>query len=63
MKAWRVILLAGLVAGGIDLIYVLPFCAVRGIPPTRVLQFIASGLLGRDSFNGGTSTAALGFVL
>ncbi|MDQ6911906.1 MAG: DUF1440 domain-containing protein [Verrucomicrobiota bacterium] len=63
MKALRVILLAGFVAGAIDLIYVLPFCAVRGIAPTRVLQFIASGLLGRDSFNGGSTTAALGFVL
>ncbi|MGZ4967868.1 MAG: hypothetical protein ACXV8A_03170 [Chthoniobacterales bacterium] len=54
MKALRVILLAGLVAGAIDLIYVLPFCEfARGIPATRVLQTIASGLLGRASYNGG----------
>lgn len=63
MKALRTILLAGFVAGAIDLIYVLPFCAFRGIAPTRVLQFIASGLLGRASFTGGMMTAALGFVL
>ncbi|MDQ2918767.1 MAG: DUF1440 domain-containing protein, partial [Verrucomicrobiota bacterium] len=63
MKALRVILLAGFVAGAIDLIYVLPFCAFRGIPPTRVLQFIATGLLGPDSFNGGSATATLGFFL
>lgn len=35
----------------------------RGTSPFRVFQFIASGLLGRDSFNGGTATALLGVLL
>jgi hypothetical protein len=36
---------------------------LQGVSPTRVLQAIASGLLGADAFNGGFTTAALGLVL
>jgi uncharacterized membrane protein YagU involved in acid resistance len=34
--------------------------AARGIKPIRILQGIASGLLGPKSFNGGWETATLG---
>jgi uncharacterized membrane protein YagU involved in acid resistance len=30
------------------------------VPPSRVLQYIASGALGRDAFQGGAATAAAG---
>lgn len=35
----------------------------RGSTIPRLLQFIASGLLGQEAFKGGTATAALGLAL
>lgn len=35
----------------------------RGSTATRLLQFVASGLLGPQAFEGGTATAALGLAL
>jgi uncharacterized membrane protein YagU involved in acid resistance len=58
------ILLGGLVAGVFDITYATGFSYLRsGVSPIRVLQSVASGLLGRDSFNGGIPTAALGLFL
>ena len=54
---------AGLVAGVLDIISACLHAATRGVSPVRVLQFVASGLIGRQSFQGGLSTAALGLVL
>lgn len=62
-SAYRVILLAGLLAGVLDLTAALVTNAVRGLAPVRILQSIASGLLGADAYNGGLGTAALGVVL
>ncbi len=59
----KAILLSGLSAGVLDLTAALVNSGFRGVKPIRVLQFIASGLLGRDSFNGGVATAALGVGL
>ena len=39
------------------------FGLLRGVPYGRIWQSVASGLLGRDSFNGGASTVALGIFL
>jgi hypothetical protein len=36
---------------------------ISGVAAIRVLQSVASGLLGRDAFGGGTKTAVLGLVL
>jgi hypothetical protein len=36
---------------------------LRGMGPIRILQSIASGLLGASSYKGGPPTAALGLVL
>lgn len=33
------------------------------VPPTRILQSVAAGVLGRDAFAGGTASAALGAAL
>lgn len=59
----RAILWGGLVAGVLDLAFALTFNGLRGTPPLRVGQAIASGLLGMKSFKGGLATASLGVVL
>ena len=57
------ILLAGVIAATCDMIFACTFNGLRsGVSPERVMQSIASGWLGRDAFDGGAATAALGFV-
>jgi len=62
-KAYRTILLGGLSAGVLDLTAALVTSGLRGVKPIRVLQYIASGLLGADSFKGGLATATFGASL
>jgi hypothetical protein len=62
-RAAYAIVYGGLIAGAIDITYALAFSAARGVPPERLLQSVASGLLGSEAFQGGTATAVLGFVL
>ncbi len=57
------ILVGGLIAGTLDILYATGFSAWRGTPPQTLLQFVASGLLGKASFEGGNATAALGLLL
>jgi hypothetical protein len=57
------ILLGALVVGGLDLLDALVFFGLRGARPERILQSIASGLLGPASFEGGAAAAALGLGL
>ena len=59
----RPLLLAGLVAGTLDLVAAIAVNLPRDIPPIRILQSIASGLLGRDAYTGGMATAVLGTAL
>ena len=60
----RAILIGGLAAGTLDILDAVIFSYLwRGVSPTRVLQAIASGLLGRTAFDGGLATAALGLAL
>jgi uncharacterized membrane protein YagU involved in acid resistance len=54
------ILLGGIIAGTVD---VGAACLINGANPARILQVIASGLLGKASFEGGSATSALGLVL
>lgn len=61
--ALRWILLGGLVAGLFDILDALIFWGFRGIAPARILQSIASGLMGREAFAGGLTTALLGTAL
>lgn len=54
----------GLIAGTLDIIAAFVTAWLRGgTSPVRVLQFIASGLLGATSFAGGAKTAILGVAL
>jgi hypothetical protein len=57
------ILVGGLVAGLIDISYAVGFSAYHGVPPIRILQSVASGLLGSPAYQGGAPTAALGLLL
>jgi hypothetical protein len=56
------ILAGGAIAGTLDIAFAFTFAGVHGASPLRVLQFIASGLLGRDSFAYGWWSGALGAV-
>ena len=53
----------GLVVGVLDIADAFIFFGLRGARPVRILQSIAAGLLGRQSFAGGWQTAALGLAL
>jgi len=57
------IVVGGLVAGAIDIIYALTFSSLRGVAPTRLLQSVASGLLGSAAYQGGKPIALLGLFL
>lgn len=57
------ILIGGLIAGAFDITYATGFSAMRGVAPSRILQSVASGLLGQAAYEGGTATAALGLLL
>jgi uncharacterized membrane protein YagU involved in acid resistance len=63
-KAWQVILCGGLIAGTLDLTGACVTSWLRaGVAPVRVMQSVASGLLGAASYTGGAKTAVLGVVL
>jgi hypothetical protein len=57
------ILVGGGVAGALDIVYACVRGSQAGVSAERVLQSVASGLLGRPAFDGGTATAALGLGL
>jgi hypothetical protein len=59
-RAVEAILLGGLAAGVLDAILAV---VLYRAPVIRIFQSIASGLLGRDAYQGGLATAALGMAL
>ena len=59
---FRAIILAGLAAGVLDISSAFLIWGLRGVSPIRILQSVASGLLGADSYKGGLASAALGAV-
>ena len=62
-RAGRAILWGGLLAGVGDIVFAFVVSWLRGVGPVRVLQSVASGLLGRAAAEGGLATAALGALL
>jgi hypothetical protein len=63
-RSTRVILVAGLIAGTLDIAAACIVSWLRaGVTPVRVFQSIASGLYGSASFGGGAKTAVLGVIL
>lgn len=59
----RAVLPGGLLAGILDIVAAFVVYGFRGATPFRILQSIASGLLGAEAFQGGLTTAALGGLL
>ena len=63
-KAFQAIFWGGLIAGALDLAAACVASWLRAnVRPVVVMQSIASGILGRSAYSGGTKTAALGVVL
>lgn len=64
MTPLRAIVSGTLVVGSLDIAYAITFWSLRNdVAPTRILQSVAAGLLGRDAFQGGLVTALLGLAL
>jgi hypothetical protein len=57
------ILWGGLIAGALDATDGVVALGFQGLSPVQVLQYIASGVLGAPSFQGGLATAGLGTLL
>ena len=62
LRPLQTILAGGLLAGVLDIFDAIVVTIVRGGTPTRMFQYIASGLIGPSSFQGGWPTAALGLL-
>src|SRR6187455_3597011 len=63
MRAFRAIAITGLIVGTMDITSAIVLTLFRGGTIMRLMQFIASGLLGKSAFQGGRATAALGLAL
>ena len=62
-QALQAVFYAGLLAGTLDIAAAFVVYGLRGATPLRILQSIASGLLGATAYKGGLRTAALGALL
>ncbi len=62
-RAFRAIAITGLIVGAMDITSAIVITLSRGGTITRLFQFIASGLLGPQAFQGGTSVVVLGLAL
>jgi hypothetical protein len=62
-RAFVLILKVGIIAGTLDIADALIFSHFRGVAPGRVFQYIASGLIGMQSFQLGSSSVILGIAL
>ena len=61
-RTTRLIVLAGVVGATCDIVYAILYYGWKGIPAERILQTVASGLLGKSAFDGGWPAAALGLA-
>lgn len=59
-RPWRWLLLGGIVLGSVDAVFAIAFWYPKGVTATQIFQSIASGLLGKASYEGGEATAWLG---
>ena len=62
-RALPTIASAGLIAGILDITSAFVIAGIKGTGSIRMLQGIASGLLGQRSFEGGMATAGLGLAI
>ena len=63
LSVFRAIVYATLLAGALDATDGVVFFGLQGLNPIQVLQYIASGLLGAQSFRGGLATAGFGVLV
>jgi uncharacterized membrane protein YagU involved in acid resistance len=61
-RATRLVVLAGAVGATCDIVYAFVYFGWKGAAPERILQTVASGWLGKASFEGGWTSAALGLA-
>lgn len=60
----KAILVGGLIAGALDITYAFILWWLRAqVTPMQILQSVATGLLGKASYDGGAGTAILGAFL
>lgn len=59
----RALLLGALAVGLLDMLDAVLFFGLRGVPPLRILQSVASGVMGRAAYQGGLGTGLLGLAL
>lgn len=59
----RAIACGALAVGILDILDAFVFFGLRGVAPIVILQSIASGVLGRQAYQGSLGTAAFGLVL
>ena len=60
----KALLAGGIVAGVLDIAYAILFYWFRNdVSPVRILQSVASGLLGNEAYSGGVPVAILGLAL
>jgi len=57
------IFVGGAIAGAFDITYAVVFSGFHGVPAIRILQSVASGLLGSAAYKGGIPTAARGLAM
>src|SRR5215212_7919083 len=63
-RAFDTILYGGLAVGVLDGLFALVFYGlILGVKPIRIFQSVASGLLGRASYDGGVPTFLMGLLL
>ena len=63
-RTWVVACLAGgVLAGLLDIVFAISFAGWNGTAPARLLQIVASGLVGTAAFSGGAGTATLGLLV
>jgi hypothetical protein len=59
---WKVIAGATLLVGTLDISDAFIFYGLRGVPPVRILQGIASGIYGRAALGMGRRSALIGLI-
>ena len=57
---WAVV--GGSIAGALDILFAISYAGYNGMAPAGLLQTVASGLLGKAAFSGGSPTAAVGLL-
>lgn len=60
MNAAEIIFISGCTSAVVDILTTMAITSAQGMPPRKLLQFIASGALGDASFEGGEKTAFVG---